>query len=918
MKNTKIILLVLIGVLLIGSFGCGGGGGGVDSEGNSEPQDEQQEQQQEQQERTDTAVSRVVEKLMKPSADGSPAIFDYATPPEESDEYAAADTQEVQFVKYISSKDLNVSGDFVKTIRLNKNSEYVIKYSHAGRSLNNTSLNLRITAPDSRDMILDLTKKGAPETSENKIPGKTLTEAEIQAILDETGMTREEFDAEISNDNKADETLEPIYVSTDLEVIPEENPCIILYRFKAPLTGNYEFAISEVIPVSGDIIKNVSSDIPFEFRIYGSEESYSAADDEEIKLTPRKIVDLQRILLNSATEFNENGLPVFDSVESSNNGKVHAAMAMWSEALADAILESLRESVKKMSVIPDAEISNVPYDPIFEEGAGFYAHSGLRAVTNVIDDEAFSPKVMRKFTMPTPGNGSLAGMKENFSVNVIATEEEHDRAMEIGNMSNFALLRDALGYAKRQDYARLGSDHTKIIQVRYELIEDKPRIPDKSVLKLLDEALDELKEDGSENFTNEYGDYFVAGYTWGNRYDATIEVVTEPGKSFYNGEDYRMGDMILGSQFQASFYVDYLYPNIYDSATICNNAGKYVQEFLKHVVNDAVAERDQGKSPERYGNYKTKGEYILHKIQQEFNNVTIRVSHSSRTGGGGDLTFSLEDFANNLASYVKSAKKMQRSQYEKLYVTLRRYREIEAAKPYISEEITTKRGRYDAIRKLTETVFKTRCYYNALMAIPASNLKDGTATQNKWKDEFETQLVTRMKGGLNYICADEGRINEYYNKFNALYEKYKALAERYNFYRYFVLAQKNGSSPSWSDSNDKYDGSWERGFTTYDKSKIVQADMNAGEYREDKHKESATSGNGYADFSDSYSNERINWFKTGYKDTNHCTGRDVNGTTIGRKSYHWHYTGGASRRLEVYFYYRTTRMTDEDYPFAGL
>lgn len=900
MKNIKIILLVLIGLLLIGSFGCGGGGS-VYSKGNSELQDEQQEQQ----EQTDETVSRIINKMLAPSSDGSPAIFDYATPTEESDEYAAADTQEVQFVKYISSKDLNVSGDFVKTIRLNKNSEYVIKYSHAGRSLNNSSLNLRITAPNSRDMILDLTKKGAPEISETKIPGRTFTEDEIQQILDETGMTRAEFDAEISNDNKPDETIEPIYVNTDLEVIPEENPCVILYRFKAPLTGNYEFAISEVIPVSGDIIKNVSSDIPFEFRIYGSEESYSAADDEELEFTPREIVHLQRILLKSATKFNENGLPVFDYVESSDNNEVHSAFLVlnpnnpsipdpneaYQKELERKRREKEREEERKRAqqaqpVIPDAEISNVPYDPIFEEGAGFYAHSGLRGVTNVIDDESFSKNAVRDFTMPTPGNGNAASMKENFSVNVIATEEEHDRTMEIGDMSNFALLRDALGYTKRQDYARLGSDHTKIIQVRYELIENKPRIPDKSVLKMLDEALDILKEEGSANFTNEYGDYFVAGYTWGVRYDATIEITAK-----------------------AQVYS-------YDSGFSNDGAvARHVQEFLERTVSNAISERDTGRSLNN--NIK----YHLDKIK-EFQDITVRVIHSSCTGRSGDLTFSLEDFANSLVSYVKSAKKMQRSQYEKLYVTLRRYREIDDARPYINEVITTPGSRYYAIRDLTETIFKTRCYYNALMAIPASNLLDGTATQNKWKDEFETQLVTRMRGGLNYICADEGRINEYYNKFNALYEKYKALAERYNFYCFLLYLQKTFSSPSWDDSDDGKNKYWELGFNSMSlftpPSDIVHSDMNAGRYKELKYEEPSYSGHRSADFSDSFSNERIYWFITGYKNTNGCTGRDMNGTTLGKKSYHWHYTGGKWRRLEVYFYFRTIRMTDEDYPFAGL
>lgn len=860
MKNAKIILLVLIGVLLICSFGCGGGGGGVDSEGNNEPNNEQNPQN----EQTDEKTSQFVEKILAPGADGAPAIFDYAPKPESSDESAAVDLQEVQFVKYIASKDLNSDGEYVKTIRLNKDSEYVIKYSHGGRSLNNASLNLRISAPDNNEMVLDLTSNGAPESSSNDY-----------------------------------------YVPTALEVIPDECPCIIMYRFKAPLTGDYEFAVSELTLVSGDgLVKNVSSDIPFEFRIYGSDEAYSAADDEEIELSPRQILDLQRMILSSATEFNDNGLPVFNADEGEVKTSGFDSDAIYLEILKRyAYNDYLREIAKRANVKPDAVINNVPYDKIFEEGAGFYAHSGLRGVTDVVDDEAFSRNAVSDFTMPTPGSGSANSMKENFSFNVIATEEEHDRAMELGAMSNFALLRDALGYTDRQDYARLGSDHTKIISVRYELIENAPRTPDPKIFKLYDDALDELKNKGSDYFTNEYGDYFVAGYTWGVRYDATIEIVTVPGVSFY---DTAMTGGSFGDQGRYQ----------YDAADICKAAAWYVMEVLKLAVKNAISERDTGKSLPS-GELNDIEKY-LEQLDYNFRNITLRVSHSNHIGRTGDIAFSLSDFASSLANFVKSAKKTPRSQYQKLYVTLRRYREIESVKPYIPEELRVKRSLYDAIRKLNETIFKARCYYNALMVLPASHLSNGTGLQNQWRNEFETELVTRMKNGLNYICADEGRVNEYYNKFNALYEKYKALAERYNFYRYFVLVQKNTSSPSWSDSDDDYDDYWTRGFETYDKSKIVQGDMKAGRYDDPRHIEEYNEGDGKADLSNSFSDEYVHWYRTGYHNTNDSTGYDVNGQTIGKRSFHWHYTGGASRRLEVYFKYRTIKMPGNLYPFSGL
>ncbi|MBR6901190.1 MAG: hypothetical protein IKN30_03915, partial [Synergistaceae bacterium] len=300
MKNAKIILLVLIGVLLTCNFGCGGGGGGIDVDGNSEPVSE--------------AAARLAEKILSPDVDGSPMVFDYATAPEIfSDESAVDDPQGLHFVKYISSKDLNSDGEYITTLHLNRDSEYVIKYSHGGRTLNNSLLGVEIIAPDGEEMILDLASFSEDlEISNDIIPVSVdLTEEQITALLEESdGMTREDLQAEIALEEAGTEIFAAHYVSVDLEIFPEENPCIILYIFKAPLTGDYKFTVSELVLESTDLSVDKSPDVPFEFRIYNTAEAHSVSDGEEIELYPDEILDIQRILLSSATEFNENGLPI--------------------------------------------------------------------------------------------------------------------------------------------------------------------------------------------------------------------------------------------------------------------------------------------------------------------------------------------------------------------------------------------------------------------------------------------------------------------------------------------------------------------------------------------------------------------------------------------------------------------------------
>ena len=203
------------------------------------------------------------------------------------------------------------------------------------------------------------------------------------------------------------------------------------------------------------------------------------------------------------------------------------------------------------------------------------------------------------------------------------------------------------------------------------------------------------------------------------------------------------------------------------------------------------------------------------------------------------------------------------------------------------------------------------------MKIRSSHLRNGTGLQPQWEAEFNS-LITDMNGGLNYICSDEKLVKEYYEKFNALYEKYKALAERYNFYRYFML-QKNTTSPGWDTSDYDINHTFKAGFITYDKSKIVQEDLKkGGTYSFHR----ATKWNGSpkeVEFSATLSsNERVFYLETGHRESNYSTGRDLQGKTILRNSFHWRYTGAWLRRYEVFLKVKTIKLSPELYPFVGI
>ena len=206
---------------------------------------------------------------------------------------------------------------------------------------------------------------------------------------------------------------------------------------------------------------------------------------------------------------------------------------------------------------------------------------------------------------------------------------------------------------------------------------------------------------------------------------------------------------------------------------------------------------------------------------------------------------------------------------------------------------------------MTETIFRTRCAYNSLMAIPPGHLRNGNALHQEWTNEFQ-KLIDTTKFGYATICESEKQVSSYTSKFQALCDKYRALCERYVFYRRLVEAQSK-QTRSFSDTDDDHDGSISGGFNTYSQSTVVLGDY--GKYASNLHcdftyKEGAKFGTarGWKVTGDqSGNNWRYVWFQTGWRDTNDSSGTDNAYPTVGSKKLQWNYRGGTWRRAEWYF-----------------
>ena len=830
----KYILLFLM-VIALTSGGCGGGSSG-DLQGDSPAEDSPPQ----------------VSARLDSNGDGVPDVFGYYDASYSDGRNAPNDGRayDVPYLNYIDSSDVEEDGSFTANIYLEQAHEYVMKYSHSSRPLGEHDIDFTILAPDEKNLAFDF---GFKVPADDDAPSETQQEDSSAAVSGDAGTIQPE--SEQLSDPSTDITHEYISVKASIDIVPPENPCMIFYTFTAPQTGVYSFTVRE------KKYSPTSHDVPYELRIYSSDDN-SALKLGSITMTPRELLDVQRVLMSYADKFNSDGLPVSFRPE------------LMSEDVYQNTLQSLSEknvAASRLRAAADSDtaikpvVYGVPYDVEFAPGVGFYADSGLRA----LESTAFE-----NFVLPTPQTGSALPVATSFKVKEIVTEEEHTREQELEDMTTFALGKNALGARPLTAMNVRLAQCSKTIVVRYDVIERQPRMVDVNTLKFSPEALEILKEYTHKEFREEFGDYFVAGYTWGMRFQAVISVTSN------NSSTLDKACTIINSIMSLARGND-----DYSSKTAEFEALSR-SSYLNIDVDEVLIE---GGDPRKNS-----------------------FSTNSLIGSVADA----------LASFSEQVQKAKKENYSPMKVCLERFREVPAAKSFIPERLPVSQSHFNAILNMNRTIFRTRFYLNALTSIPVSNLADGNSKLNGWRDEF-ANLVSLTLNQINYICESESRTNDYQRRFQSLCDKYRALCERYVFYRRLVDAQ-NSQSRGFSDTDSDRDGSISGGIKTYSQSSIVMGDYGsyAGSMHYDKRFAKGAEFLKYWYWNitgdQSGNNWRYVWFETGWHDTNSSKGEDQSYPTVGSKKLKWYFEGGTWRRVEWYFKDKIIRMRPDDYPFVGL
>ena len=813
------LLPLLFLVMLTG--GCGGSSGGSGKRA--------------------TTVGTMMKLEFDSDNDGIPDVFECEGFQEIDGTNGGTFTASVPFLFYTA-----ISADLIINTQLEAGVEYTFEFSHVlGQSLGAALPVLTLYAPDGKEAAFDF---GLSDPEREEAPT-------------------------ISDDIASADDAPTLTVSADLTILPEEDPSLILFTFKAPISGTWRIAASQ------KDLDDTGEKIPWMLRVYKEMRAPDGSCGYPLRLTlgdtdfvvgQRQLIDLRRVILSYATEFDKMGFPTAMSDEFYRDEvfqNLIDAIIMEHEPAGRSAVAAGGVSLAASGARIITQVNNVPYDTTFSGGNGFYAHSGLAAPTQ---------GALEPFTIPTPANSSVTlDVRKETNTFTIDTLEELIRDLNLESMSNFALAMNALGQRPiTTTNIRLGQI-SKTLLFRIDVTETSPRLADISSLRFSETAKEALRE-GSNAFREDYGDYFVSGYTWGARYDAVISVTA--------------------------------------------NNSRGLDEFcekLKEAVKNAWNNQ----------NYSS----VLSEAQRLASLYEVSLTGECIVIGGGNSQSLAVINSNNLENVLAGVKEFMNnvngeygstSRFVPLKVSLTRFKEV-AGGNVISERLPISQSHFDAVKEFTKSILLLRGYYNTMTAVPLTTLINGQGKVDEWNSKFNG-LIDSIKFSVRRICDNESVLTQQKRNVDRLVKEFKDLTERYVFYRKLVTAQSQ-QSRGFSNTNEEYDSVADGGIEKYTASETVLADYHEG----GKKIWLSQEFNKGAPFwswhtwtpqhsGEKYGNWRNVWVQARSHKTNSSKSEDQWYPTVGRKRFRWFFEGGGTRRAEWYFKVQLAYMPESRYPFVGL
>ena len=339
----------------------------------------------------------------------------------------------------------------------------------------------------------------------------------------------------------------------ELSLYPQEDPSLICMTFTPSVTGEYVIRLSSQIrseSESDDVSASVSEDTSFVLFIYeelrnengepGYYTRFKFADDfgnTTDTLDICDIIEMRKLYLSFDPYYliryyieTSSDTPAYEELTEEQLNELFEWFYMMQEhqglyyddedigvSSASAVrplANKKQNNLKSGRTAIDTTLSGIRYDASYGLGNGFFGVTGYPAIGHAI----------KSFTLPVPNRKSVRST--NYKADFISSQQEQE---------NFSKTTAGIGFSKsgfglsaslsHMSSYKFGITSTTFV-IHYDVLENQARELDITKYALTDAAKAQLAM-GSTNFRNLYGDYFVAGYTYGGTYDAYISVTTE-------------------------------------------------------------------------------------------------------------------------------------------------------------------------------------------------------------------------------------------------------------------------------------------------------------------------------------------------------------------------------------------------------
>ena len=510
-------------------------------------------------------------------------------------------------------------------------------------------------------------------------------------------------------------------------------------------------------------------------------------------------------------------------------------------------------------------ITGIPYDADYVLGRGF------KGITNM---PARSLTALEAFELPvrTTRTGST-----HFTYSFISSREEYEKKM--GNNFSFGGTKGALGGSlsvQTTSNMKFGISSTTLV-IHYDEMESTYRYLPPSEYKLTEDAqmyLDMMPDE----FRDEYGDYFVAGYQYGGMYEAHITITTSTSEQL---------DKIkfqLGAKLRAMTASG---DKVAASADV--NFSRETQEILKKYnaqINVDIKTIGAGATTP----------------------TNVMVPNSNDIAAMDNVVGSLTKFRNDLAASFSP------ETYAPLNVMLLRYRSITGVAAKLPAKIPVPFTHSALINEFNGELVNMKCYYNDVSSV--------AAVRTQYSGQIN-RIVGLINAGDDDFYFDPAFVNEYLPKVRELSSKLNEVSDRYAFYRMLVAAQEQEAGLAGSSVKDQPFGpnGGSTGYKTFSLSDVVTEDLKRGGYFTKSSPNDADGWKTWKPELDAGAGKRICWISVTAPHDNDNSREVLNKPAVGKQKASFSFESALTlvrSNGDWKIEYQVVDMSGSLYPFVGL